>query len=403
MKFLYKARTKEGKIRRGVIEAVSRSAGLGILEKYGLFVTSLTESRKGNFLTKGFVLRRVSHKDIVFFTRQFSVMLKSAIPPVESLRSQVMQTTNPDLREKILKMAERVETGGTLSQAFAQFPKVFDSFFVSIIKTGEATGKVADSLQYLADHLEQEYNLRQKIKGAMIYPVFVSIAFIGAFFLATFFIIPKLTEILTSFSGKLPISTRMMMWLSSFVRKGGWVAILGILGALVFTPFYAGRSKRFKGPYNKIILKTPILGEFNKKIQLTRFAENLSVLIAAGLPITQALKITEDIIQNNVYKKIIKEAGAKVSRGEKLSEVFMKYPKQVPAFVTQMVATGEKSGRLGENLQDIVNFYQKEIERTTDNMTSILEPVMLLVMGVGVAIFAVSIFIPLFKIGMGGM
>lgn len=404
MRFIYKARTKEGKIQRGSVEASSRKACLGILEKYGFYVTSLKEMGKGGFLMgKIPLLRRITPKDIVSFSRQFSVMLKSAIPPVEALRAQVLQTENPDFREKILRIAEVVETGSTLSQAFSFYPEIFDPFFVNIVKSGETTGKVADSLTYLADHLESEYNLHQKIRGAMIYPGFVIMVFIAAFFLVTFFIVPRLTEILETFEGKLPLTTRLMITLSEFVRKGGWIIIMVIFGSLFFLPQYLKRSSGSKNFYDKISLKIPILGDFYKKIYLVRFCENLSVLIGAGIPITQALKITEGIIGSEVYKKIIKEAQERVARGEKISSVFSRYPRQISSFTTQMIATGEETGRLEETLMNVVDFYRQEVERTTDNLTNILEPILIVILGIGIAIMAVSIFIPLFKMGFGGM
>jgi type IV pilus assembly protein PilC len=403
MRFTYKARTQEGKIQRGTVEASSRKAALDILEKYGLYATALKEEGKGGFLGKEISFGMgISQKDLVIFTRQFGVMLKSAIPPVEALKAQVAQTPNPSFREKILRMAEAVETGASLSQAFSLYPKIFDPFYVSIIKSGEATGKVADALNYLADHLEREYNLHQKIRGAMIYPAFVVIVFIAAFFLVTFFIVPKLTDILKGFTGKLPLSTRLMISLSDFVRKGGWVLILGLLGVLFLLPLFMKHSKKTNKFYDKISLKIPILGDFYKRIYLTRFSQNLSVLISAGLPITQALKITKDIIDNSVYKEIIKEAEERVARGERISAVFSEHPEQIPPFVTQMISTGEDTGRLEQTLMDIVHFYRQEIERTTANLTTILEPVLILTLGIGIAVLAVSVFIPLFKIGMGG-
>ena len=402
MKFAYKARTKEGRIQRGVIEASSRKACLGILEKYGFYVTSLREAGKGGFLMGKISLRKTSAKDIVSFSRQFSVMLKSAIPPVEALRAQVAQTENPVFREKILKMAETVETGSTLSQAFSLHPNIFDPFFINIVKSGEATGKVADSLDYLANHLESEYNLSQKIKGALIYPAFVIVVFIAAFFLVTFFIVPRLTEVLESFGGNIPLSTRLLISLSDFVRKGGWAVILVVFGSLFLLPQYFKRSPKSKNFYDKISLRVPILGDFYKKIYLVRFCENLSVLIRAGLPITQALKITEGIIGSEVYKKIIIEAQERVARGEKISSVFSQYPQYITTFTTQMISTGEETGKLEQTLMNVVSFYRAEIERAADNLTSILEPLLIVILGIGIAVMAVSIFIPLFQMGMGG-
>jgi len=403
MKFSYKARTKEGKIQKGEIEAPSRKAALSTLERYNLYVTELKEKGRTGLLEKNIAFGRVSSKDIVFFTRQFSVMLKSGISPVEALRAQVAQTENALFREKILEMSQVLEKGGSLSQAFSLYPKIFNAFFVSVVKAGEATGKVADSLDYLANHLEKEYNLHQKIRGAMIYPAFVIVVFVGAFFLVTFFIVPKITQILSSFGGKLPLATRAIIALSNFVRAGGWIVILAGLGVLLIAPQFLKRARLTRRFYDKFSLKLPILGNFLKKVYLVRFAENLSVLISSGLPITQALSITRDIIDNSLYKNIIAEAEKRVTRGEKLSEVLAAHSSYVPTFLQQMVATGEKTGRMEKNLMEAANFYTKEIERTTDNLTSILEPVLLLALGIGIAILAISIFVPLFKMGLGGM
>jgi len=403
MKFLYQARTKEGRIQSGTIEASSRKATLDILEKYGLQVTSLT-AEAGSIWQKKIVLsKKISLRDITVFTRQLSVMLKSAVAPVEALRAQMIQTENPNFKEKILKIAETVESGNPLSRAFSFFPEVFDSFYISCLRSGEASGKVADSLNYLADHLEREFHLQQKIRGAMIYPIFVIVVLIGVIFLAAFFIVPNLSEVLKNFGTKLPLSTRAIISFSDFIKEGGWILIFVILGAIFITPFLFKRSKEGKKSWDKFSLKLPILGEFYKKVSLTRFSENLSVLISAGLPITSALEITKSIIGNDVYEKIVAETGERVARGETISSVFLRYPEVIPAFVTQMISTGEKIGRLEDTLMDVVNFYKAEIDRTINNLTSILEPILLLVLGIGVGIMVISLFLPLFSIGLGGM
>lgn len=403
MKFVYKARGKEGKEQKGIIEASSKKNALEVLERHGLYVTSLRPETGGLFSKKLDLSAFISAKDVVMFTRQFSIMLKSAIPPLEALKAQINQTKNPQFKDKIIKMAETVETGGSLSRAFSLHPKVFDPFFVSIVKSGEATGKVADSLNYLADHLEHSHNLKSKIRSAMIYPAFIITVFIAAFFLVTFFIVPRLTEILASFTGNLPLSTRAMMALSNFTRKGGWVLVLAVLCVLFFLPYIAKRFKPTRELYDKLTLRIPVLGGFKRKVYLTQFSENLSVLIAAGLPITQALKITKEIIDNSVYRAIIEAAEQRVARGEKISTVFSGYPKDIPPFIIQMIATGEETGRIEETLMDAVRFYQESIERIAANLTTILEPVLILVLGIGIAILAVSLFIPLFQIGMGSM
>jgi len=386
-----------------MIEASSRKGALAVLEKHGLYTTSLKEAERIGILEKKIIFRRVSSSDLVAFTRQLGVMLKSAILPVEALRAQVAQIENPDFREKILKISELVEGGESLSRAFSMFPQIFNPFYIGVIKSGEVSGKLADSLNYLANHLEREYQLYRKLRSAMIYPVFIIVVFIGIFFLTIFFIIPRLIEVLKTFGGELPLITRIVIAVSDFIKKGGWFIIIGILAVLFLLPQYLKRSKSAREFYDKFLLKLPLIGELTKKIYLTRFAENLSVLLSTGLPITQALRITGDIIKNNVYKKILTETQERVSKGENISSVFASYPEEVSPFVLQMILTGEKTGRLDETLMEIVTFYREEIDRSTSNIFSLIEPLLILFLGIGVAILAVSIFIPLFKIGLGGL
>ena len=403
MRYKYKARTKEGRLQKGMIEASSRKDALAVLEKHGLYTTSLKEAEGVGILEKKLIFRKVSSSDLVAFTRQLSVMLKSAISPVEALRAQVSQIENPDFREKILKISELVEGGESLSRAFSMFPQIFSPFYIGVIKSGEVSGKLADSLSYLANHLEREYQLYRKLRSAMIYPVFVVVVFVGIFFLAIFFIIPRLIEVLKAFGGELPLMTRIVILFSDFIKGGGWLGIVGILVALFFLPQYLKRVKSAREFYDRFLLKLPLIGELTKKIYLARFAENLSVLLSTGLPITQALKITADIIKNDVYKKIVTETQEKVSKGENISSVFANYPEEVSPFVLQMILTGEKAGRLDETLMEIVTFYREEIDRATSNVLSFIEPILILFLGISIAILAVSIFIPLFKIGLGGL
>ncbi len=402
MKFFYKARDKDGKEQKGEIEASSKKNALELLERHGLYVISLQAG--GGRLGEGIALTPgVSSKDLVLFTRQFSIMLRSAIPPLEALRAQVLQTTNQRFKNKLIKMAEAVETGGSLSRAFSLEGKIFNVFYINMVKSGEATGKVADALNYLADHLEREYNLKHKIRGAMIYPAFVIVVFIGAFFLVSFFIVPRLTQLMISFEGELPWTTTLVMNVSAFVRKGGWALLLVVIVVLFFMPGLLKRFPKTKRIYDKFILEVPIIGNFKKKTYLTQFSENLSVLIAAGLPITQALKITKDIIDNTLYQSILERAEERVSRGEKISSVLGGFPRQFPAFVVQMVYTGEETGRLDDTLMNIVKFYQEEITRIADNLTSVLEPVLIVCLGLGIAVLAIALFIPLFQMGLGGV
>ncbi|MDD5433436.1 MAG: type II secretion system F family protein [Candidatus Pacebacteria bacterium] len=407
MKFSYQARTKQGEVKKGTVEAASHKTALEILEKHDFFVTSLEEEKNKGLNLKINIripfLKEVPQKEIVAFTRQLSVMLKSAIPPLQALKALSNQTAHQRFQEILWRMAQSIETGSPLSQAFGLYPNIFDQFFVSMIKSGEATGKVADALVYLADHLERDYNFNQKVWGAMVYPAFIVVALIGAFLLAIFFILPRLKDIFMAFSGKLPWATRAVLSLSDFFRGGGLVFVLFFLAVAAFLPVIMKKNKNVKRIYDQAILFVPILGKFFSKIYLVRFTENLSVLVSAGLPINQALNITHDIVGNTVYQKIIKEISERVAKGERISAVVFEYPRYIPPFVTQMISTGEETGRMDDTLMDAVNFYRQAIERTAANLTTIIEPILILVIGIAIAIFAIAIFVPLFRMGLEGM
>lgn len=403
MKFYYQARTKEGRSQKGVIEASSQKSAIEVLEKYGLFITSLEDDKSRGFLNKEIIFKsRVSRKDILMFARQVGAMLKSAISPLETLRTQVAQIGNSTLREQILGVAEALETGSTLSQAFGLYPKTFNDFFVSIIKAGEATGKVADSFVYLADHLEQDYNFRQKLISAMVYPCFVVAVFLGSGLIVVFFILPRLSEMFENMSGNLPMVTRVLIVFSVFMRKGGWVYCLAFFVCFIVVFALALRNPKSRRFLSGMLLNVPVVGGLLKKIYLTRFAENLSVLIRSGLPITQALKITREIVRQEDYREIIERTESRVARGEMISSVLVNYPKYFPPFVTQMVSTGEETGRLEKTLMDVVSFYRAEVERTTEKLPTIIEPVLIITLGVAVGFMAFAVFIPLFQVGLSG-
>ncbi len=391
-------------MQNGIVEASSEKSALDLLAKYELYATSLREVGKADFLTQNLTFnKKISQQDVLVFTRQLGTMLKSAIPPLEAFRAQVAQAENPNFREKILRMAEAIETGSSLSRVFSMYPKVFTSFFINIIKSGEATGKVADSLQYLAEHLDRDYAFKKKIQGAMVYPAFIVLVFFGSFGLVVFYILPKLSDIMRTFAGKLPWMTVALLAFSDFMQKGGWVVIPILIVPLILVPIFLKRSKGFKLFWDKNSLKVPLLGDFFKKMYLTQIGENLSVLISSGIPITQSIRITHDIISNTTYQKILEETEMRVTRGEKISAVFNQYPNQFPSFVTQMVSTGEETGRLETTLMDMVIFYRQEMERALEKMMTLLEPILMLILGAGVGILAFAVFVPLFNLGTSGM
>lgn len=399
MKFDYQARNKDGQIQKGIIEASSEEAALTILQKYGLFVTNLQEEKVAPAYAKNIsFFNKISEKDVVVFARQLSIMFRSQVPIVESLTAIAKQTDKQELKENIYKMSEEVAAGTTLSATFSMFPKLFSSFFISMVKSGEASGKLSEALNFLADHLEKEYNFKGKIKGAMVYPILVLIVFIAVLLMMIFWILPPLMEILEETSQELPFTTKAIMAFSNFFQDY-WAPIFIAFAAIFFGASSYLRTKQGKEFYDRYIIKMPIIGELMKKIYLARFAENLSTLVAGGIPIASALEISAEVVGNNVYKEIIQETKDEVRKGAKISSVLESYPKEVSTLFVQMVVVGERTGQLEGALGNIVNFYQKEADRSIDSMVALIEPMMLVVMGIGVAFLLSSILIPMYSIG----
>ncbi|MBZ9578327.1 type II secretion system F family protein [Patescibacteria group bacterium] len=403
MRFNYQARTKAGSLQSGTVESSSREAALTLLEKYGLYVTSLERAEvMPVFFRKIKLFQRISSGEIVSFSRQLAIMFKSRIPIVEIFYTLAKQTKNPSFKEKIIKIAEDVEGGGPLSSTLAKHPRIFSQFYISMVKSGEVSGELSEVLDYLADHLERERDFRSKMIGAMIYPVLVLIVVLVVIVAMTLFVIPKLGDMIKEMEMETPFITDLVLGFSDLLRKWGIFFIVGVFILMfAFSRFF--KTKQGKIIFDKFSLKFPIIGGFLQKLYLTRFAENLSTLISGGLPIARALEITADIVGNDVYKSIILTARDGVRRGETISSILEKYPEDVPPLFTQMTLVGERAGQISPALMNIVGFYRKDVERTLDNFVSFLEPLLLIFLGVVVAGLVASVLMPIYQVALGGI
>lgn len=399
MQFYYKARNKDGEIQNGEVEASSKESAFLVVQSYGLYVISL-EEKKTPFYKKDFALfEHVSGKDIVMISRQLSVMVESKIPIVESLQALSQQIEKRILKEKILDIANKVEEGNPLSRSLGTYPEIFNEFYVSMVKSGEASGKLSESLVYLADHIEREYEFRQKITGAMFYPLFILVIFLGIMVFLFVVIMPELTAILLESGADLPWVTEVIIKISDFLVNNGWFVLLGVYSIIVFSiKFFT--TKQGRDIFDEFVLKTPILKDFFKKVYIIRFSESLSTLISAGLPIVRSLEITGEIVQNKVYRDAIEKVGESVEQGRQMSEALKKYPHIFSPILIQMAVVGEKSGRLGSILMNVVKFFRSELERTLDKYISMIEPILIIVMGVGVGGLVAAVLLPIYNISM---
>ncbi len=397
MKFDYQVRTKEGEVQTGIIEASSKDAAISLLQKYGFYVTYLEKESVPFYAKNVEVFKGISRRDIVLFSRQLSVMFSSKVPMVESLNVIAGQTEKPALRDIILDLSREVEGGSTLSKAMSRHEDIFSPFYISMVRSGEKSGKLTEALSYLANHLEKEYYFISSVQGAMIYPTLVLVVAIGVLLMMAFFVMPQLTSVFQQSGHTLPIVTRMVIATSAFLRKWWIVFLLFSIAFIVFFWQYI-KTKEGREAFDNISLKLPLVGGLFKMVYLSRFGEGLSTLISGGLPITEALQISGDITSNSVYKKVIFQAKDAVRRGEPISSVLKLHPDIFPPIFSQMVFVGERTGTLDKALLNIVEFYQKEVNRKMDSLLSVLEPALIIFLGLVVGVIIVSVLYPLYRV-----
>ncbi len=405
MDFKYQARDQKGEKKEGIVSAANQEAAVKELQDQGLYVVSVKSTEKKSIwqIEIGWS-RGVPVRDVAAFSRQFAVMIQSNIPIVSSLQALARQTDNKKFREIILDVSSRVEEGMALSRALAEYPKVFNYFFVSVIQSGEASGRMGDSLDYLADHLEREHKLRSQVRGAMIYPSFVLAVTVFAFIFLMVVVIPNLMKALEQFGEDLPAVTRVILAVSDFLAGWGGLAILIFLFVFFFGFIRWLRGEKGRPTLDRWVLKLPLgLGAFFQKFYLTRFSQNLSVLVEAGLPISDALKITGDIVGNHTYQDAIEKVQIRVVRGERISSTLRGYPDLFHPFVVQMIEVGEQTGQVGSILTKVVDFYQEDVSRTVDGLASLIEPILILVLGGLVGFLVLAVFLPIFTVQMAAL
>jgi len=399
MKFNYQARTKDGETQTGVVEAGSREAAIETLQRHELVLVFLEELSEVPLYTRSLkVFQRIKPKEITIFYRQLAILFDANVSPLDALRILGEQTSNQLFKDLIFEVEEDVRGGETLSHAMSKRPKVFSPFYVNVVRAGEATGKLSEVLRYLADHAEREFNLTFKVRGAFTYPLTIFGVFVVIGIFMMIFVVPQLASMLEEVGGTLPITTRILIGTSRFIQGYWWLLLLIVCG-LAFALIKGTKTEKGKRVLDVLKLKIPIFKGLFQKIYLARFSENFKTLLVGGIPILKALDITSTVIGNSVYEKIILEAKDRVRVGKTISSAFSAYPKEFTPMLTQMVAVGEKTAALEPILDKVAMFYQQEVDRMVSNMTQLIEPMMILVLGGAVGFLVASILMPIYNIG----
>ena len=399
--FDYRAKTKEGKTVEGAVEAPDEKTAAGVLLEKGLFILHLRERKHlFSWIERPAFLNRITTKDLVVFSRQLSVMVSANLTLVEALRILIKQTENPRLRIIISEIADEVDGGASLSQALARYPKVFDHFFVNMVRSGETSGKLDEVLNYLADQKERDYELMSKIKGAMVYPVFIVGALIVVGAVMMIVVVPRLTQVLLETGQELPIATRVLIGTSSFMQQYWLALLIGITAVGVGFRIVYDRSEEVRIAMDHVRLKLPVFGRLLRHICLVRFTRSLSTLLEGGVPLTFALEVTAGVVGNHVYEGIIQQTVQEVKDGHSLTTIF-EQSKEVPSMMTNMLKAGEDTGKIEIILKRLTDFYTREINNLVDNLVSLIEPVIMIVLGVAVGVMVAAIILPMYNLASG--
>jgi len=401
MKFAYTGKNTQGKVQSGLLEAVNQDAAITLLQQAGLIVLKIEQKREGAWYEKLVLpFQRVSLKEVSVFTRQFATLLEAQVPLIDALQTVYAQSTNPMLREVIFDMYSDIQAGLSFSDALAKYDKVFSPFYANMIKAAEMTGRLDSALLYLADYYEQQAYVNTKITNAMIYPVFILVLFVAVVAIMVTVVIPQLGTVILE-SGvtldELPMMTQILFGAGSFFTKYIAVVVAVLLGLVVVLVRYFS-SEEGKLLASTILLKLPVFGGFLQRMYVARFAETLSVLLKGGIPVASGLDIVAHVIGSVYYQEAVEQIAQGVRQGETISALLLKYPDYFPPLISQMVAVGEKTGRLEELLKKVALSYTREIESLINSLTEILQPILIVALGVLIGGLIAAVILPIYQV-----
>ncbi len=395
--YRYKAVNSQGKAIRGQVISYNEEAATHRVESLGVELVWLVDATN-NIVNRFWLwLQRVKSRDLVVFSRQFSLLISSNVGMVEALATVQEQTENLKMRNILAEVTYEVDGGALLSDALhKKGGRIFSTFFTSVIHAGETSGKLDEVLNYLADEMEKDYDLTSKFKSAMIYPAIVLIGLVGVGFIMMLFVMPQLTAILEETGAQLPWSTRFVIWVVAFLNKYIVAIVIFIVAFFIaFRLFVKSEFGRMRVDYIK--LHIPVIGKLFRLVYLIRFCRAFSTLLRGGVSITKSLEISGDIVRNKVYQKLITNTIEQVNEGSSVSSVFIA-SREIPKMVPQMMAIGEKTGNLDAVLEKISVFYGRELAAKLNNLGVILEPLIMMILAVGVGIMVAAIILPMYNV-----
>ena len=400
MLFTYKAVDEKGIARQGEIDASNRDTAISGLQRRGLIIVSIKEEiTKKSFLKLTF-FEKVSMKDVVILSRQIATLFEAQVSALKAFTMLASSTGNKLLARSLVNIGDDLQAGSSISGALSKHPEIFSNFYVNLVKAGEETGKLNQTFLHLAEYLDRQYSLTSKTRNALIYPVFVIITFFVVMVLMFVVVIPKLSAIILDSGQAVPFFTTVIIALSNFFLHYGFLVLifLVLLGIWLWRLSSTETGKIY---LDKKRLSVPLVGDLYKKLFLSRIADNMETMLTSGIPIVRSIDITSEVVGSRVYKDLLKNVSDGVKSGLALSIAFEKHTEEIPNIMIQMVKVGEESGSLGMILKTLAEFYKREVDDAVDTLVGLIEPVMIVVLGLGVGILLVSVLMPIYNLAGG--
>lgn len=398
MLFTYRALDTDGHEREGTIEALSMDVAVSTLQRRNLIVSSITPAQQKP--TLGIIpasfLKHVSNKEVVILSRQIATLFEAQVSALRVFRLLAAEVDNKYLASILTQIADDLQGGSPISKALSRHPKVFSNFYVNMVKSGEESGKLSEVFGYLADYLDRTYEVVSKAQNALIYPAFVIVVFVVVMALMLTLVIPKISAILVDSGQPIPIYTQIVIGISNLVVHYGFFLLL----ALIAGGFFFYRSS--KTPAGRLMidsmkLDTPYIGDLYKKLYLARISDNFATMLVSGVPVVEAVDITASVVDSETYQEILHQVGEDVKGGAAISDALARH-EEIPGIMSAMVRVGEETGELGSILSTLAKFYQREVTTAVDTLVDLIEPFMIVLLGLGVGILLASVLIPIYNL-----
>ncbi|MCX6790474.1 MAG: type II secretion system F family protein [Candidatus Kaiserbacteria bacterium] len=402
MLFSYHAIDQDGHERDGTIEAPSQDIAVAALQRRNLIISAISSTEKSSspFSFELPFTKRVSNKDIVILSRQIATLFESQVSALRVFRLLAAEVENKHLATVLSTVGDDLQGGIPISQAFARHPKVFSTFYVNMVRAGEESGKLSETFMYLADYLDRTYDVVSKAENALIYPIFVVVVFFGVMSLMLTLVIPKISAVLIDSGQPIPFYTAVIIGFSNFLIHYGILIFI----ALVVGGFYLyqmGQTQHGKLVFDKLKISIPYVGDLYTKLYLSRIADNFATMLLSGISVVEAIDITASVVGNAAYEEILAQVALDVKGGSPISDALDKHP-EIPGIMVAMTKVGEETGELGKILSTLAKFYNREVTNAVDTLVGLIEPVMVVLLGLGVGVLLTAVLMPIYNLA-GGM